>query len=409
MTLAWIDASAGVAGDMLLAGCVDAGAPLEVVQRAIDAVVPGSVELRRTEVMRAGMRACKIDPVVLADDPPHRHWSRIRQMLECADLPQAVRAGSLRVFRRLAEAEAGIHGTTVDDVHFHEVGALDAIADIVGTCAALYHLGIDRVVVSPIAVGSGTIGAAHGQIPVPVPAVLTMTRGWRIHAGGSGELATPTGVALVTALAVECGPIPDMRPAAVGIGAGTRDFPGRANVVRIVVDSGAADFGETLTTRVLIEANIDDLDPRVWPVVVQRLLDSGADDAWLVPVLMKKGRPAHTVTALVPAWAVTAASEVLFAETSTIGVRYREVRKTELARTWVPVPVDGGQVRIKVAGRRGCIDQATVEFEDAFAVARETGRPVRAVLDEAGAVAVAGGLVTGAPLPFAGKPIRPAE
>ncbi|MEU4650310.1 nickel pincer cofactor biosynthesis protein LarC [Nocardia fluminea] len=395
--MAWIDASAGVAGDMLLGALVDAGAPPEVLQAAVDAVVPGAVELVRTEVVRCGMRACKMEPVVRTDDLPHRHWSDIRSMLAAAALPDAVRSRALQVFGRLAEAEAGVHGVEVDQVHFHEVGALDSIADVVGACAALHHLAVDRVVASPIALGSGTVEGAHGTIPVPVPAVLSMTGGWQVFAGGVGELATPTGVAWVTALADECSALPPMRLDCVGIGAGTKDFRDRANVVRVVI--GVSEELGSSAEDVVVEANIDDLDPRVWPHVLRSLLDSGADDAWLTPILMKKGRPAHTVHALAPARYADSVSSVLLAETSTIGLRRIAVHKTALPRTWIEVAVGSGLVRIKVALQNDRIAQATPEFEDVAELARSTGRPLRAVLSEAAAAAVAQGLVTGARLP----------
>ncbi|MFI2557116.1 nickel pincer cofactor biosynthesis protein LarC [Nocardia farcinica] len=402
MRLAWIDATAGVSGDMVLGALLDAGAAPESVQSAIDAVVPGAVRVVRGDVLRCGMRACRVELPVAAADPPHRHWRDIRAMLADAPLPTPVRERAMQVFTRLAHAEGGVHGVPPDRVHFHEVGALDSIADVVGACAALHDLGVQRIAASAIAVGSGTVRGAHGVLPVPVPAVVAMTRGWQVLAGGDGELATPTGVALLTALA-ECTVLPPMLLDTVGVGAGTRDVPDRANVVRVLVgetdepcasgDSGAA---------VVVEANVDDLDPRVWPTVLEHLLDHGADDAWLTPILMKKGRPAHTVHALTTAARADAVSEVLLRETSTIGLRRIVARKTALARTWVPVAVAGGRVRVKVALRHDLIIQATPEFDDAAELARATGRPLRAVLEEAVAAAVARGLVTGERYPVGG-------
>ncbi|MGW0246168.1 nickel pincer cofactor biosynthesis protein LarC [Nocardia goodfellowii] len=397
MRRAWIDATAGVAGDMLLGALIDAGVPIEVVWQAIETVVPGSIELRRREVMRAGMRACKVDPVVLVDDPPHRHWSDIRARLEAADLPEVVRRDAVKVFQRLAVAEAGIHGVDVEQVHFHEVGALDAIADVVGVCAAFNYLGVDHITVSSIAVGAGSVQAAHGRMPVPVPAVLAMTRGWQVCAGGVGELATPTGVALVTALASDFGPLPDMLLETSGIGGGSKDFADHANVVRVAVGTMGVMVGDGAGTSqsVIVEANVDDLDPRVWPTVLERLLADGADDAWLTPILMKKGRPAHTVHALVPPDRLDAVCAVLFTETSTIGLRRIDVRKTALARTWIDVPLEGGTVRVKIAHSDGRIIQATPEFEDAATLARSTGRPVRVVLQDATMQAAAQGSTPG--------------
>lgn len=231
----WIDASAGVAGDMLLGALVDAGVPLARLQDAVDAVVPGSVRLTHGVVVRAGLRAAKVDVDVLVDDPPHRTWAALRELLAAAPLPDDVRDLALRTFGRLAEAEGHVHGVPPEDVHFHEVGALDAIADVVGTCAGVAALAVQDVVVSPVALGSGTVRAHHGTLPVPPPAVLALVPGWEVLAGGQGELATPTGVALVTALARRSGPLPRMRVETYGVGAGTKDVPGRANVVRLVV------------------------------------------------------------------------------------------------------------------------------------------------------------------------------
>ena len=197
---AWIDASAGVAGDMLLAALVDAGADIIAVQAAVDQVIPHAVRLSATTVNRAGMRATKVDVTVLVDDPPHRTWRNIQTMLSASELPDRIRDDALAVFTRLANAEGHVHGIDAQDVHFHEVGALDSLADVIGVCAALHQLGISAISVSPIAVGSGRVKAAHGHIPVPVPAVTQLAKGWQIHAGGEGELTTPTGMALVTTL-----------------------------------------------------------------------------------------------------------------------------------------------------------------------------------------------------------------
>ncbi|HEU5483993.1 MAG TPA: LarC family nickel insertion protein, partial [Microlunatus sp.] len=205
---AWIDASAGVAGDMLLGALVDAGADLATVQRSVDAVVPDSVRLSAATVDRCGQRATKITVEVITDDVPHRRWTTIRDSLTDAALPDAVRHRALATFARLAEAEAQAHGIPADDVHFHEVGALDSIADVVGVAAALADLEVATVSAGLVAVGSGRVRAAHGDLPVPVPAVVRLSAGWRVHAGGRGELATPTGMALITTLAEVCEDLP---------------------------------------------------------------------------------------------------------------------------------------------------------------------------------------------------------
>ncbi|WP_375426590.1 nickel pincer cofactor biosynthesis protein LarC [uncultured Friedmanniella sp.] len=405
---AWIDASAGVAGDMLLGALVDAGAGLSAVQEAVDAVVPGAVRLTARPVLRAGQSGTKVEVEVLTDDLPERHWSEIEEMLVGADLPAPVREGARRTFARLAEAEAAVHGIAAGQVHFHEVGALDSIADVVGVCAGLHLLGVETVSAGPVAVGSGRIRSAHGDIAVPVPAVVRLSAGWRVLAGGRGELATPTGMALVTALSERCEDLPALLLSAAGSGAGTKDVPDRANLTRVLLgelaeptSSDRADpDAETLT---VLEANVDDLDPRLWPGVLARLLADGARDAWLVPILMKKGRPAHTLTVLARPTDADRLQLLVFAETSTLGVRRSTWRRTALDRGWadVDLAVEGGEavVAVKVGHRRGRVVSASPEFVEVERVAARTGDAARTVLGRAVAAASAAGLTGGAPVP----------
>ncbi|HEX6888698.1 MAG TPA: nickel pincer cofactor biosynthesis protein LarC [Candidatus Nanopelagicales bacterium] len=398
----WVDARFGVAGDMLVAALVDGGAPLDALQAAVDAVIPGAVQLEVAEVTRAGQRALHCTVTSREPDPPHRRWSDLRDALAAADLAAPVSAAALAVFTRLAAAEARVHGTDPAEVHFHEVGAWDSIADVVATCAGLHALGVERLAAGPIALGSGTVRTAHGELPVPVPAVLELVTGWRVHAGGMGELATPTGVALLTTLAVACEELPAMTVTGVGVGAGSRDTPGHPNVVRVVLGTRAepAAAGATGTQdAVLIEANVDDLDPRVWPSVLAGLLEAGAADAWLTPIVMKKGRPAHTLAVLGPAAASTELRHAIFTLVPTLGVRETTVAKHALERCWRPVEVAGHVVGIKLGVRDGHITSATPEFEEVAAAAAATGRPVREVLARAIAAAEAAGWSSGAPAP----------
>ena len=437
--IAWFDVSAGAAGDMICGALIDAGAPLDRVQAAVDAVIPAVVRLRAEPVTRAGLRATDLTVEVLIPDAEHRSWSTIRALLDRSALEPAVRASATAVFARLAEAEGRVHGIAADDVHFHEVGALDSIADVVGSCAALNALGIDtgpgmeaglgtgrigahRIVAGSMALGSGHVSGAHGQLPVPVPAVLELVRGWSVLAGGMGELTTPTGAAIVTALAGQCGPLPALIVEAVGVGAGDRDTPGRANVVRIVIgrpvagtEGGPVVEGEgaaeglvtAASAATVLETNVDDLDPRIWPGVLARLLAAGASDAWLTPILMKKGRPAHTLSVLSAPDRVATLRALILRETSAIGLREHVVTKHALARTWVPVPLPGGSVRIKVATSAGIVVHATPEFEDVAALAEMTGRPVRDVLEEAVAAALTAELAPG--IPGRPEPVEPTE
>ena len=405
---AWIDASAGVAGDMLLGALVDAGADLAVIQAAVDAVVPASVRLVQHRVTRAGIAACKVDVEALVEDPPHRTWTSIRAMLTTAELTDRVRDDALRVFQRLAEAEGRVHGVSAEEIHFHEVGALDSIADVVGVCAALADLRVDTLSAGEVAVGSGQVRSAHGLIPVPVPAVTQLAGGWQITSAGQGELTTPTGMALVTALCGECTTLPPMVLDRVGAGAGTKDFPGRANVTRVLLGALSAATAPAAQgdPAVLLEANIDDLDPRLWPGVLAQLLAAGAADAWLVPILMKKGRPAHTLTVLCHPLDADTLREAMLVGTSTIGVRQHPVSKFALPRAWVDVAVEGRAVAVKLAHRDGVILQVSPEFDEVAGLASQVSRAQHLVLAEVSAAAAAAGLMAGAPLPSGARSSR---
>lgn len=401
---AWIDATAGVAGDMLLGALLDAGAALPTVQAAVSRVVPGEVEVQARTVSRNGLRAVKADVRSTTQAHPHRSWPQIRAILVAAPLSPRVRDTAVAVFARLAAAEARVHGVRPDEVHFHEVGSWDSIGDIVGVCAALADLEVGTVTAGPVAVGSGRVDTAHGRLPVPTPAVLDLARGWQIRAGGEGELATPTGMALVRELARGCGPLPAMAVTAVGVGAGGRDVPGRANVVRVVLGTRVAEEPSASEMWVL-ETNVDDMDPRVWPSVLSALLDAGAADAWLVPVLMKKGRPGHTLCVLASDADRATLRAAVFALTTTLGVRETPVSRVALDRGWRTVPVSGGDVRVKVGLRDGRVVHATPEFEDVAGVARRAGLPARQVLDEAVAAAETAGLRPGEPFTQPGAAI----
>lgn len=386
--VAWIDATAGAAGDMLLGALAGAGVPVEVMAGAAAGVAPEPVRLHAEPVLRAGLAATRVH-VEVADTAAHRTWRDVRAMVEAAPLAEGVRARALAAFERLAVAEGAVHGIESAQVHFHEVGALDAIADVVGVCAGLEHLGLAQLVVSPVGVGAGRVQAAHGSVPVPVPAVAELLRGVPSQAGpATTEACTPTGAALLVASADAWGPQPPMTVGAVGVGAGGRDPGSHANVVRLLVGESPAapPDAEGLW---LLETNLDDLDPRLLPGVLDRLLALGAADAWLTPIVMKKGRPAHTLSALVRPDLVDAAHDLVFTETTTLGVR----------RTWVDRAVCGREVRrvrvgevevevaVKVATWRGRVVNAQPEFDDVAAAAVVLGRPVVDVLAEAAAAA----------------------
>ncbi|MBB3042325.1 nickel pincer cofactor biosynthesis protein LarC [Nocardioides soli] len=370
----WIDAAAGASGDMLLGALVGAGVPLAALQDAVDAVAPEPVTLRVEEVRRGALAATRVH-VDVTESHHHRTWRDVRSMLTGHEL-------ALTVFERLAVAEAAVHGTTPDEVHFHEVGALDAIADIVGVCAGFEHLGATEVTVSPVAVGSGTVETAHGTLPVPPPAVAELLRGVPTFAGPVAmELCTPTGAALLTTLATAYGPQPPMVVNRIGVGAGGRDPEGHANVLRLFRGLEASTSGSERP--VLLECNVDDLDPRVWPAVLTALLETGAADAWLTPILMKKGRPAHTLSVLVDAGHAAVVRTEIFRQTTTIGLREQPLTKHALDREMLPIQVDGHTIAVKLARHEGVVVNAQPEYDDVARAAASLRRPVNEVLTEA--------------------------
>ncbi|KQS60755.1 hypothetical protein ASG36_07740 [Geodermatophilus sp. Leaf369] len=382
--IGWLDLAAGASGDMLLGALVDAGVPLAVVQGAVAGLPVEPVLLRTEQVTRHGLGATRVH----VDAPPsthHRTWADVRELLGGATLDDAVRERALAVFARLAAAEGRVHRVPADEVHFHEVGALDALADVVGVVAGFAHLGLAELHATSVALGSGTARGEHGVVPVPGPAVLELLTGLPVHAGPvPHECCTPTGAALVAELVDVWGPMPGMRPARVGSGAGGRDPVELPNTVRLVLGEPAATPGAP----VVLEANIDDLDPRLWPGVLDALFAAGASDAWLTPILMKKGRPAHTLAALCRPETVAAVQRAVFAHTPTIGLRVSPVGKVALARSQDHVDVLGGRVGTKTArDDAGRVLNVSVEFEDVAALARERGLPVKEVLRAATAAA----------------------
>ncbi|MCU1594134.1 MAG: uncharacterized protein JWO12_1526 [Frankiales bacterium] len=366
--IGWIDAQAGASGDMLLGAVVDAGVPLAVLQDAVGFL---GVTLTANPTTRASLGATKVD----VSTPPAqetRTWADVRAML-----PEG---RSHEVFERLAHAEGAVHRIPADEVHFHEVGALDALADIIGVTAGFAHLGLTELHCSTVALGSGTTRGAHGPLPVPAPAVLVLLDGKPVHGGASPhEATTPTGAALLATLVTHWGPLPPMNVARTGLGAGGRDPAEVANVVRLVLGNPLQGKGSA----VLLETNVDDLDPRLWPHVLTQLMASGASDAWLTPILMKKGRPAHTLSVLCSPEQVAQLRAVVFRETSTLGLRESTVAKHALERRESTVEVGGHLIRVKVASLDGEVVNTNPEWEDVLAAAQALGRPAKEVLQSA--------------------------
>jgi len=379
-TVAWFHCFSGIAGDMALGALVDAGADLDEVRTLLKRLPVSGWEVEAEAVLRAGIAGTKVH-VHTEAEPPSRTAAQVAAIVAEAELPDRVHRRALRTFRALAEAEGRIHRQPAETVHFHEVGALDAIVDVVGTCAALEILGVDEVGSSPVADGTGTVRAAHGVLPVPVPAVLELLRGAPTYGiDVARELTTPTGAALLAANVVTWGPMPGLVTSASGYGAGTAELPERPNLTRVVIGTRADDDGRAADGEpvVLLEANVDDVTGETLAFAVDALLDAGAHDAWVTPIVMKKGRPAHTVSVLVEPSLAAELRAVLVRETGTMGVRGTTLQRWPQARTFDQVEVDGHAIRVKVTAGR-----AKVEHDDAARAARALGLPLREVVRRA--------------------------
>ena len=377
--LAWFHCFSGIAGDMALGSLLDAGADVDEVRSMVERLPVRGWALEQEAVLRCGIAATKAH-VIAEDTTVVRTASHIAALVEEARLPDRVRRRALAVFGALAEAEGHLHRRPPDQVHFHEVGGLDAIVDVVGTCAALEVLEIDLVYASEVTTGTGMVRAAHGLIPNPSPAVVALLASVRAPSKGLDlgvELTTPTGAALLAALASGFGAMPPMHIEASGFGAGTREIDGRPNATQVVIGapSDALAPGQPV---VLLEANVDDATGETLAYAIQALMNAGAHDAWVTPILMKKGRPAHTVSALTDVALSAQVAEVLTAETGSLGVRGSTLERWPSARATDTVEVAGFPVRVKVSPGR-----IKVEHDDAARVARRAGLPLRDVLARA--------------------------
>jgi hypothetical protein len=376
MKICYLDAFSGIAGDMTVGALLDAGADQASLFDALSSLQTGA-NFRVEKTKRRGIAASKfyVDAV---DTKKHRHLPHILDMLANSKLPEPVKQTSTRVFQKLGEAEAKVHGVAIEKVHFHEVGAVDSICDIAGACLGFHLLGIDEIYSSAINVGSGTAHTEHGVLPVPTPATAELLAGKPIYARGPAmELTTPTGAAIAATLAREFGALPAMHLIATGYGAGDRDFPDNANVLRVLIgEHGAA---TEATTVAILEANIDDSSPQVLGYAMEKLLQSGALDVTLEPVFMKKNRPGMLLRAIARPEDRESIARVIFAETSTLGLRIYDAQRRVKARTIIEVEIAPGRVRIKAADD----GSFAPEYEDCKRLAQQSGIPLRQILAEA--------------------------
>ncbi|MCY3766016.1 MAG: nickel pincer cofactor biosynthesis protein LarC [Gemmatimonadetes bacterium] len=374
MRLAYFDCHAGVSGDMILGALVDAGLQVEVLQRELDKLGLEGVVLQGGKVQRHGIAATKID-VVAEEGHHHRRLQDVLGIIDAADISSGAKRQTGAIFRRLAEAEAEVHGISVDRVHFHEVGAADAITDIAGAVIGLEQLGVERVYASRLRFGRGTTRSAHGVLPVPVPAVVALCRDVAAERTEIPyELVTPTGAAILTTLAEKIGAVPPpFRTRRIGYGAGSRDMDQIPNLLRLEI--GESESSLQTDTLTLIETNIDDMSPEIYGFLIDRLFTEGARDAYLTPVIMKKGRPGVVLSVLADPDRTQSFTDLIFRETTTLGIRIRRVERQTISRRREVVETAFGPVAVKVASYGGRTRLAP-EFEDCARIASKQDVPI---------------------------------
>ncbi|MGE0643818.1 MAG: nickel pincer cofactor biosynthesis protein LarC [Nitrospira sp.] len=378
------DCFSGISGDMVLGALVSAGLSWTDLVDGLHGLKLKGYRLRKREVQRGSLPAIKVDVVIQDGFRQPLPLARIRNILLNSTLPAPVKARSQSVFDRLAEAEAVAHGVAIKDVHFHEVGVVDSFVDVVGGILGCHLLGVTKVTCSAINVGSGFIRTSHGLLPVPGPAVTALAKGLPIYSEGPRcELATPTGVALVRTLSSEFISLPIMKAAAVGYGAGDQNPDEWPNALRVFLQDEFSSEVRRTEPITQIETNLDDLNPQAYEYVMERLFNVGAIDVALTPVVMKKTRPGIVLSCLATQDRIDAILEILFQETTTLGVRVREMSRYTLPRQSVSVPIHGEMVRIKVADIGAGWGKASPEFDDCKKIAKKTGRPLKTIMEEA--------------------------
>jgi uncharacterized protein (TIGR00299 family) protein len=376
MKICYLDAFSGISGDMTVGALIDAGAEFGALVNILESL-GAEAKFQVEKVSRRGVAASKFH-VIAGQAKGHRHLKDILELIDKSAAPDGVKQNAAAVFQRLGEAEAKVHGIPLAKVHFHEVGAVDSICDIVGACAGFHLLGVDAIYSSPLNVGSGTVNTEHGVLPVPAPATAELLTGKPIYARGPAlELTTPTGAAIAATLAKDFGPLPPMRISSTGYGAGDKDFPDHANVLRVLV--GESTDARESTTVAVLEANIDDSSPQVLGYAMERLLEAGALDVTLEYVLMKKNRPGTLVRVIAKPEDRETLAQLMFAETSTLGLRIYSAERRVQARRVMEVETSHGKVRIKISA-----DGAFApEYDDCRKLALASGIPLKQILAEA--------------------------
>ena len=383
MKIAFIDCFSGISGDMFLGALVDAGVSLKEIEKGLRKLRLKGYALRETKVMRAGMAATKVDVITRPKDERQtaKGWSDIQAIIKKSGIPDGIKNQGFEIFRRLFEAEAKVHGKTINTAHLHELGCVDCLVDIFGTLIGISSLGIETVYASPVNVGSGTTRTSHGMLPVPAPAAAEILKGVPCFASGPCfELATPTGAVLLRTLSSGFSSMPYFVPDTIGVGAGNADPDGWPNVLRIMIGEAYQDMqNETVT---VIEANIDDMNPQVYEYVMEKLFDHGALDIFLTPVIMKKSRPGTLLSVLCSTSGKNQLIDIILKETTTIGVRFFEAGRVTMRRELKKVSTKYGDARVKVSSCGNGISRNMPEYADCKRLAKDTNVPLKEVMDE---------------------------
>jgi len=382
MKVIYFDLIGGASGDMILAALIDAGMPAKKLEEMLDGLKLDEFELKTSSINKNGFQATKVD-ILVGKQPPERHLKEILEVIQNSSLPEAIQDRATKIFQKIAAVEAGIHNKPVDQIHLHELGGTDTIVDVTGALLALDYLGVSHIYASPIPLGSGFIKGAHGQIPLPAPATMGLLEGLPVRSTEiKAELITPTGAALLAELVEDFSPPPEMKVESVGYGAGTRDLP-IPNLLRVMIGETAETGNQDREQLILLESNLDDLNPEIYPYVMESLFNAGALDVCLVPVQMKKNRPGTQIQVLVEVQKAEEMREILFQETSTLGIRQTQIDRYSLPRNIQEVSTSFGIVRIKVAGDGTKFQKASPEYEDCQKLARENDIPLQQVYQEA--------------------------
>ena len=380
MKIAYFDCSSGISGDMILGALVDAGAPFDALKESLSQLSIDGYSITATPVLKKGVKATKVDVVVEGPDLPGRPLKDLREIISDSALDSEIKSKSISIFQRLAEAESVVHNCPVEDVHFHEVGHIDTIVDIVGSVYAFHLLGIDRVVSSPIDTGSGSVKMSHGLFPIPAPVTAELLKGVPLYSSGiERELTTPTGAAIITAFASSFQPLPGMTLSKIGYGAGGWELSEKPNVLRVFIGEDTALYNTDEVC--VIETNIDDMNPQVYEYLMDRLFEAGALDVYITPVVMKKSRPAQMLSVVADAGRLNDIRELIFRETTTIGVRVKKMSRFVLTRDIKEVHLPYGTVRVKISGSSSGVCNIVPEYEDCKALAMKTGIPLRDVIE----------------------------